>query len=245
MSGLTRGATGASSLLPVLLINLNASTGRRQKMSEQLARAGVHNWQRIPAVYGSELPPECHRKGRCADDIKLIKLRMGGRPAAVALSHMRAWRAVQAQPPGWDAAIVLEDDAILHSGFQRRATALWRSALPLKPDFLHLTYFRHLTPKPCVQPVEGYPRIVRLRCPHGMNTGQQAYVVSRRGAGRAQQALNPLEKRGKAQSFDLLLGEASMVLERFAVAKVLDEPAKHNWSVRSIRVHGLPGQRRR
>lgn len=112
--------------------------------------------------------------------------------------------------------------------------------LPLKPDFLHLTFFRHLTPKTCVLPVEGYPRIVRLRCPHGMNTGQQAYVVSRHGARRAREALNPLQPRGRANSFDLLLGEASMVLERFAVARVQDEPAKHNWTMRSIRVHGLP-----
>ena len=30
----------------------------------------------------------------------------------------------------------------------------------------------------------------------------------------------------------LLLGEASMVLERFAVADAKDEPARHNWSMR-------------
>ena len=152
---------------------------------------------------------------------------------------MRAWRHVEAQPDS-DAAIVLEDDAILRSGFQRRATALWTRALPLKPDFLHLTYFRHLTPKTCIHNVEGHPKLIRLRCPHKLNTGQQAYVVSRRGAGRALKALNPLERRGRAGSFDLLLGEASMVLERFAVAKYKDEPASHNWSMRSIRVHGLP-----
>lgn len=124
MSSLTsRHATNASDLLPVLLINLNASVVRRRKMLEQFTRVGVHDWQRIPAVYGSELPPECRREGPCADDIKWIQLRMGGRPAAVALSHMRAWRQVEAQQ-GWDAAIVLEDDAILRNYFQRRVTAL-------------------------------------------------------------------------------------------------------------------------
>ena len=53
------------------------------------------------------------------------------------------------------------------------------------------------------------------------------------------QALLPLRVVDHAASFDLLLGRASMVLERFALAQRRDEPASHDWKARSIRVHGL------
>ena len=155
---------------------------------------------------------------------------------------MRAWRRLE-KTCGAEAAVVLEDDAILANGFDRCATWMWRSItarLP-EPDMLHLTYYRHLTPqKSCVHPLANASRFVRLRCPTGLITGSQAYVVSKRGAARARQALTPLRVRGNARSFDTLLGLASMELERFAISSPCDEPARHDWDVRSVRVYGLP-----
>lgn len=248
--------------LPILVINLNRSAARLRKMEAQLGSVGVGGvgWRRISAVYGDSIPPGCLQTRSCAPDTLGAQgtPRLHPRNAAVAFSHMRAWRAVEALPErGWGAAIVLEDDVKLAPGFATRATELWRKAAPLDPDFLHLTLFRHLTPPHCVQRLVAgrrrrpapattaalEPLFARLRCPLGMNTGAQAYVVSRRGAARAREALLPLRINTSvtphAASFDLLMGRASMWLERFALARQRDEPATHDWKARSIRVHGL------
>ena len=100
--------------------------------------------------------------------------------------------------------LALTQALILTPGFARRATELWRKAAPLEADMLHLGLFRHLTPPDCIHRLveqrerSGHrtasliPLFVRLRCPLGMNTGQQAYVISRRGAARARKVLLPL-----------------------------------------------------
>ena len=49
-----------------------------------------------------------------------------------------------------------------------------------------LSHASYSSYSPCLGQV---PLFVRLRCPVGMNTGQQAYVISRRGAARAREAL--------------------------------------------------------
>ena len=108
--------------LPIFLINLNASNERLSRMEEQFARNGIppEGWTRVAALYGNrEVPPGCLRSHSCALDAHAQgEPRLHPRSAAVAFSHMRAWRAVEALPQsGWGAGIVLEDDAILQRGF--------------------------------------------------------------------------------------------------------------------------------
>jgi len=248
--------------LPIFLINLNQSVGRLRKMEAQL---DGDRWSRVSAVYGDNVWPGCLQdrhgaagSGCAADTVGSGAQgtpRLHPRSAAVAFSHMRAWRKVEALPLGEGAAIVLEDDVKLRPGFAHRATELWRQARPLQPDLLHLYYFRHLTQPSCVHRLVEQlersgertaalvPLFVRLRCPIGLNTGTNAYVISRRGAARARQALLPLRVNTSgsphASSFDLLLGRASMLLDRFALAQRRDDAATHDWKARSIRSYGL------
>ena len=124
--------------LPIFLINLNASNERLSRMEEQFARNGIppEGWTRVAALYGNqEVPPGCLRSHSCALDAHAQgEPRLHPRSAAVAFSHMWAWRAVEALPQsGWGAGIVLEDDAILQRGFAHRSTALWLEAASLDP----------------------------------------------------------------------------------------------------------------
>ena len=91
--------------LPIFLINLNQSVGRLQKMEAQL---DGNRWRRVSAVYGDNVWPSClqnrHGAGRrgCAADTVGSGAqgtpRLHPRSAAVAFSHMRAWREVEAPP---------------------------------------------------------------------------------------------------------------------------------------------------
>ena len=92
--------------LPIFLINLNQSVGRLRKMEAQL---DGDRWSRVSAVYGDNVWPGClqnrHGAGRsgCAADTVGSGAqgtpRLHPRSAAVAFSHMRAWRKVEALPP--------------------------------------------------------------------------------------------------------------------------------------------------
>lgn len=245
--------------LPVFLINLNQSLSRFQSTKAQLEQAEVRTWTRISAVYQNEVKvsdvrtwtrtPAVH-----GDEVKFRPRTMHPRNAAVAHSHMQAWRAVLAtQQP---AAIVLEDDMLLQPKFAFRATTLLQRAARrlgglVNIDMLHLSLFRHLTNATrCIKPLDP-PRgpipprarrlpLIRLRCAAGLNTGMGAYMITRHGATRALKELTPIPKPTKhIKSFDLMMGRASIRLNRFAPSASVHDLARHDWKIPSVRVHGL------
>lgn len=55
MSNASIAALAKVHTLPVLLLNLNGSHERLGRMQRELARAKVHNWQRVPAIYGDQI----------------------------------------------------------------------------------------------------------------------------------------------------------------------------------------------
>ena len=94
--------------LPIFVINLDRSVARLRKMEAQLGGGGGSRggggggggWKRVSAVYGDNVyGGSCVRTRSCAaDTMSQGTPRLHPRSAAVAFSHMRAWREVEAPP---------------------------------------------------------------------------------------------------------------------------------------------------
>jgi len=238
-----------------ILINLDGSTVRRAKMNRTLETAGMRPWARLPALYGTNVHPEAMARAG------LLRSALARNNVGSALSHLAAWRFLAAANTS---ALVLEDDALLPSRFRERLGALLR-ATGERFDLLHLSYFDHLTAPRCVHPlavrtlpptpgrapaaprVAGPPmpapagwgealaaKLVQLRCPRGINPSVTAYVMTAAGAARALPLAVPL-----GETVDLQLGTRSASL-RWLALRPHEALARHDWGLRSIRVHGLP-----
>ena len=229
----------------VLLLNLEKSKERLRRMSQMLAAANIGPlaWRRVPGVYGS--------------DLDLGSLQLTGfvtsqqqhsrNNVACAWSHYVLWAAIAAHSsPSNRSVLVLEDDAILKSGFVQKTIATLRRCERLRYDICSLTWYRHMTPEHCrvpLQPTEphggpSYPPLVRLGCKGGgLVTGTAAYLISPRGARRALTAGLPYYKEIDKQLGHTEVFGQNDTLRWFGLERE-SEVASHNFSVRSVRVHG-------
>ena len=206
-------------------------------MKARLSNAGIGpgDWRRAPAIHGSEL--DLKRLERAG----FVSRGLAPTNVGCAWSHYALWAGfVQAQRTYHlnRSMLVLEDDAILQPGFLPSVGRLLRRCDALAFDLCSITWYRHMVPRHCVHPVAGAdgrgdPPVVRLSCEHGgMVTGTAAYFISARGAARALETALPMHA-----NIDVQIGARSHQLRWFASAKEWSM-AKHDFSVRSVRVTG-------
>ena len=225
------------------VLNLDASVDRMRGMSAKLRSAHLPTWRRVPAVIGADL--DLRTLARVG---LIVRERTAANNVALVLSHVQIWRAlahatilrrrVDAKR-SLPSALILEDDAILLPGFALRLPKLLAGLNPLHYDLCSLYFYAHLTDRSrCVHPshvlgdrATSIP-VVRLECLNGLNTGTVAYLISPGGARRALRHVLPVRT-----TLDLQLGEASTRLRWYAVAPHA-RLAEHDFSMRSVRVHG-------
>ena len=123
------GQPRVSQVLPVFYINLAHRTDRRAFMERQFAALGIAA-ERLEAVTPATLDP--YWRDLAAGPVG--RGRVSPPELACSLSHRRIWQIVAER--GLPAAIVLEDDMQLSSGFAALAAATWSDAT--KPDILRL-----------------------------------------------------------------------------------------------------------
>ena len=241
------GAQSSSRRLPfdVFLLNLEASKDRLQLMRKAFSREAVDNWRRVPAFYGTDLD------FRALIGAGMVNSGQAWNNVGCGLSHFVLWAGLARRANGLDewthepprAALILEDDMLLHPKFVERAKVVLASCEALNYDICSLYWHRHLSSPNCISkaaPVDAqhanvlrrHP-MVRLACERGLNPGTGAYFISPSGAERALAATLPMRN-----NVDLQLGESSRGLRWFA----LDDPrsvVSHDFSVRSVRVKGF------
>ena len=221
--------TPGSAALPVVVINLDKSKNRLAHIRAELAREGVTNWTRSAAVYGLDLNvSELVRQG-VVHEQRPAKGNIG-----TALSHMKVWKRLAAGSYSADQVLVFEDDATLQPDFVMQTRRLLQLCHGLDYDMLMLGWYKHLTDASCQHAIPGRPEVRLLRCPSGLNTGTNAYILTKRGARRALEVLTPLRHTSK----DIQLAGGSARLNWFGATQEL---AGHNWGMRSVRVYGLEG----
>lgn len=255
----------------VFVVNLNASTSRLSAAQRQLARASIQStdWRRHLGVLGSDLDHRALQRaglvleGQAANNVACA-LSHYVLWAALAKRAATANRSIAAEDattgsgagtsvepfeeahegrvPRGRSALVLEDDALLEAGFLRAATQMLERCDALRYDLCHLYWNRHLTRPACVVPVRhhgppGAPELVRLSCRAGLVPGTVAYFISPAGAVRALERGLPIR-----DNIDLQLGVSSPTLRWFALARE-KSLARHDFSVKSVRVHGEQGSR--
>ena len=237
----------ASKPTPVFVINLNQSVVRKHLIKRQLEAARM-DWQRIPAILGRDV------RTSVLQAHGLMHGRGHPNNVASALSHLQIWHwLARGYAP---AAIILEDDAILGRNFKSRANRLMQRCINNDCDLVSLSWFRHLTPHPCVHELgdsqmghsQVVDKLVELRCPPGrmqINPGVTAYVLTSRGARRAVRRVLPIYggKHG-SNGFDLTIGspaasEGNGVPFRWFAVQREQSLVRHNYSLRSVRVHGV------
>jgi glycosyl transferase, family 25 len=154
-----------TSLIPIYYINLASRTDRREHMENELARLGL-SAERVEAVTRQELSPA---SGALVPSSY----------TASRLSHMRAWQLMLDR--GAPAAIILEDDVVLHPSFQ---DFLAPDVLELGADLIKLETFRRtVLLGDRSHHVGEQSTVVELQSSH---LGAAAYLMS---AGMARRAL--------------------------------------------------------
>ena len=221
----------------VYLLNLDRSARRLAQMRAALAKADIQagDWLRVPAHFGAHLDmPRLTRSG-------FVAAGQSRNNVGCAWSHYAVWAALAER--GMDgrrvsnrSALILEDDAILLPHFVSRVSRVLRWCESLAFDLCSLTWYRHLTQPSCLHKTRrappGTPPLVRLACSAGLNTGMAAYLISPAGVRRALELGLPMHT-----NIDLQLGKASNELRWFGVERQRSV-ADHNFSVKSVRVHG-------
>lgn len=112
-------------MAPIYCINLAAQVGRRRRMSARFAHHGLHDVRFVDALSSDD--GEVREIAAGAADVHL--------PAVACLrSHLRALRRfLDETPPDVEAAIVMEDDAVLHDDFRSRLDVVLANAEPGTP----------------------------------------------------------------------------------------------------------------
>lgn len=222
----------------VYVLNVLGLSARLRSIARQLERANLTAAKVVPAFFGDDLNLRALRGlGLCRSS--LLGMRHAGRTAAVALSHMMLWHYIQTHRRP---AVVLEDDVLLGARFVSVVDELLASDAGRSADIVSLAWSKHMTAPSCVKPLASYggaqhgvghlgQALIRLECPHGLNPGTVAYLISPRGAARALRAALPLHRE-----IDLQLGQHSAHLRWLALRDVVDEIASHNASAPSLRV---------
>lgn len=165
----------------VFLINLDRSTERLQRASEQIEAAGF-TFERVPAVDGATLTDEKIAK---VFDAKAAAKRfhydLTAGEVGCYLSHVKCWEKII--DDNLDYAVILEDDLLLDTQF---ASVI--SAIPqLKSDWHYLKLSCPFKPRPykTTETVIGKDNLeISLVNYNKSPTGTVAQVVSREGAKR-------------------------------------------------------------
>jgi glycosyl transferase family 25 len=154
----------AAAMIPVYVINLTRSPGRRAFMAQGLAQAGVTP-EFVAAV-----------DGRAPRLQRLAPIGLSAAETALILSHRKAWRRLLAS--GADFAVVLEDDAHAGEHFADLLRADWSAhafdAVKLETMFDSVWMARR------GPPLAGR-ELRRLGAEH---LGAAGYLVGRAGAGK-------------------------------------------------------------
>lgn len=164
--------------LKIFVVSLTGSSDRRRLMAGQLDQAGFPPWEFLDAVEGRKLDPEELR--RRYDDEAARKRYGKGLPighVGCALSHIEVYRRMIAQ--GLDAALILEDDALVGEHALLVLDHLLARLSAEEPTlvlFSHAKYYR---------PFGGW-RLDRERklYPIHMARGTHGYLVTRGAAER-------------------------------------------------------------
>ncbi len=182
-------APQASPHVPILLINLDRSTGRLSQMAERLGAVGLA-FERVTAIDGKMLSPEEKR----AVNPPRARFTFIDTEIACYLSHLKAIQLVVER--GLRRAIILEDDAILEADF-----AVWaeqQSPLPADCDILKL---------------EGFGAANSIKIPlfrhanrsvqfaYRVTGGAAAYLVTLEGAHKLQTALKTMKGQADTDLF--------------------------------------------
>ena len=180
----------------VVVINLDRSVDRKEAMTKRLALAGVRDWIRFPAFYGSMLRRNVLRKagldvGRDAwfwtyaevrkkmnvsehDGKKWAGMRLHDRSAASGISHMMIWSFVArtGDASGFRAAFILEDDMLFTPPRVQIMPMVANLMQQTRADFdiFYLTYMHHLIHlRRCVHPLQSRRR--------GVGYSQDGFVL--------------------------------------------------------------------
>lgn len=169
--------------LKIFVISLMGSANRRRLMAGQLDQPGFPPWEFLDAIEGRKLDAdELHR---CYDDEAARKRYGKGLPighVGCALSHIEAYRRVIDQ--GLDAALILEDDALIG---EHALLVIERLLARLSADEPTLILFSHAK---YYRPFGGW-RLDRERklYPVHMARGTHGYLVTRGVASRMLEAM--------------------------------------------------------
>lgn len=244
-----RGEPG--SLRRIYVINLDRMSGRWRRVRRELDRFRDRHGERLSALtrrisavdaryltsaphpsvlrpfytLADQLTVDANPLLEISDETRGLKIAMTRQEVAVALSHIEAWRRVASGSDS--AALILEDDVVIVSGFARRLRATWTALQDPSgsPDFdlLYLAY------KDVSAEKHGSgPEPTRRRNPGLWEAA--AYVLTKSGA---QALLDGLPAYGP---IDLWLNLQFSRLKTFAAGRPLieqriDEPSANSYSV--------------
>lgn len=113
----------------VVLVNMNRSTDRLQKITKQLEREGI-SFTRFEAVDGSELAPETVSQLTTPFCTRFCSKSMIGCGA----SHIGVWKLAHSQ--GWNTVLVLEDDVYFADDYKETL----EQAMQQMPDDWDMVY---------------------------------------------------------------------------------------------------------
>jgi glycosyl transferase family 25 len=180
--GASSAASGAQ--VPIYVLNLERSPERRAFILGHLAEMGM-TANVFPAVDGRALDiPELERKGVYRDAVAHEKFSRSLSPAEIgcALSHVGLYEKLVRE--GIEMALVLEDDAMLVSGFQESLGALI-SELPPDWDVVQLIF-------KCEDVEPHSQHLVRFAMRTAMPVAAAGYLISKAGAARLVDNAYPL-----------------------------------------------------
>ena len=181
---MSQAAARSSPSLLTLVINLDRSPQRWQRVSAQLQAQGLA-FERLSAVDARAFTPEQQAQLDVAAFHRLHGMEPLPGELGCYLSHVKAMTHFLASPAEF--ALVLEDDITLTERLPAALAGLL--AHPDRWDMVKLSGVHSGTPQPVLPLAEGQQLAVMLtRC-----TGSSAYVVNRRAARAYVQGLLPMQ----------------------------------------------------
>jgi glycosyl transferase family 25 len=127
---------GANCIPPVWVLNLRRSAERRTRIARHLDELGI-GFEFIEAIDGRTLSPEeCARAIDAGKARRLLGRDLAPTEIACSLSHRMLYQ--KQVDEGWEAVVILEDDAVVDPAFLE--VMKLRNALP--PDWELVTFYR-------------------------------------------------------------------------------------------------------
>lgn len=170
--------------IPIVFINLDKDTQRRERMQEQLARLGLQG-QRLPAVWWRDLPAQQQAQWYSPqrNRAQYYKALVDGEKGCYA-SHIVAWQQLLASDA--PALVVLEDDVLLQDDFAHVVQAVM--ALPTAWDMVKLMGRAQREKVRSWRALTAQHRLIQYRRVPSFTAG---YIVSRAGAQKLLQSRVP------------------------------------------------------